>query len=219
MSENGTESNGVCTRTFCNRCQQETNHSIAQCCSNHRNEGTEQAPRFLREKWQLLKCRGCDSVHVYMVEESSNSSLVRCQRYPPLEVRRTPPWCSTLPKELQGLIVEIYSALFGNCLALAAMGARTLIDKLLTDELGDVGGFQQKLKEAVSSNFLTVRNKDIITPAIEIGNAASHRGYIPTQRDVFDVLDIVEHCLEQSYILEGKSRRLSESVPARNTRQ
>jgi hypothetical protein len=99
------------------------------------------------------------------------------------------------------------------------MGARTLVDKLLAERLGDVGGFVQKLHTAVERGVLTKEATGIIAAAVEVGHAASHRGYAPTQEQVFDVLDIVEHSLQGSYVLQDKSRRLIASVPPRGTRK
>ncbi len=62
------ESEGVYSRTFCNQCQRETNHSVRHCLSNDRNDGTSQAPHFVREEWLLLKCNGCDSIQVRVTE-------------------------------------------------------------------------------------------------------------------------------------------------------
>ncbi len=77
-------------------------------------------------------------------------------------------------------------ALSAECPTLAVMGARTLVDKLLAEKLGDVGGFVQKLDMAVARGVLTKEATEIIAAAVEVGHAASHRGYAPTQEQVFE---------------------------------
>ena len=212
------ESEGIYSRTFCNQCQRETNHSVRHCLSNDRNDGTGQAPHLVREEWLLLQCNGCDSIQIRVTETSPNCKSPRCAYYPPRQPRCLPRWYADLSGELQGLIREIYVALSAECPTLAVMGARTLVDKLLAEKLGDVGGFVQKLDTAVARGVLTKEAAEIIAAAVEVGHAASHRGYAPTQEQVFDVLDIVEHSLQASYVLQDKSKRLIASVPPRGTR-
>lgn len=213
------EPGGVSSRTFCNKCQRETNHSVRHCLDNDRNDGTSQAPRPVHEEWRLLQCNGCDSIHVHVTEASPNDKSPRCACYPPRQFRCLPSWYPDLSGELQVLIREIYLALSAECPTLAVMGARTLVDKLLTESLGDIGGFQQKLNAAVDHGVFTRGVAENVAAAVEVGHAASHRGYAPTQQEVFDVLEIVEHCLQASYVLNDKSRRLIVSVPPRGARK
>jgi len=48
---------------------------------------------------------------------------------------------------MKQVLDEIYVALTGNGRRLALMGARTLVDMLMLQEVGDVGTFDAKLKE------------------------------------------------------------------------
>jgi hypothetical protein len=97
------------------------------------------------------------------------------------------------------------------------MGARTLIDTLLAEKVGE-GNFRQKLDAAMAAGFLTKNATDTISATVEVGHAASHRGYAPTQQQLFVVLDIVEHSL-QEYVLQDKSKQLIASVPRRGVRK
>ncbi|MEE9128813.1 MAG: DUF4145 domain-containing protein [Phycisphaerales bacterium] len=110
---------------------------------------------------------------------------------------------------------EIYDVLSIDCMSLAAMGARALIDLMLTDMLGDIGGFQRKLAQAVKDGMITPLQKTVITTAVEVGHAASHRGFIPTIEQLEDVLEIVEHALKDRYVIQAPSDRLKGAVPRR----
>ena len=92
-----------------------------------------------------------------------------------------------------------------------------LVDEMLSDLVGDVGGFTAKLSEAVKNGLLTETQRHTIA-AVEAGNAVSHRGYRPTAQQVFDVLEIVEHALRDRYVIGGTSIRLAASVPLRAKR-
>lgn len=204
--------------SFCNICQRDNKHKIVYCLDRDRKEGDSQLPSIINEKWQLLQCGGCDSIKVYFVEDCTDFKEVREKHYPPRHFRSLPQWSFQLPGQFQELIQEIYTAFYAECLSLAAMGTRTLIDLMLLEMLGDVGGFEAKLEEAVRQGLLTKEKIDTISSAVEAGHAASHRGYRPTKEQFDDVLEIVEHALKERYVLQGASRRLNGIVPKRGKR-
>lgn len=136
--------------------------------------------------------------------------------YPPRQVRIYPQWSPSLPKHVQELVREVYAAVHAECHCLAVMGARSVVDIMLTEVLGDIGGFEQKLSEAVNAGFLTTAQRQCITAAVEAGHAASHRGFRPNPGAVFDVLDIVEHALRDRYVLHETSNRLGKIIPPRS---
>lgn len=155
---------------------------------------------------------------VCLTETSPDFKGARHIDYPPKQCRVEPDWAGQLPEQFQLLVREIYTALNAECLSLSAMGARTLIDLMLSDMLGDVGGFETKLKKAVTGGLLTPGQTQTITAAVEAGHAASHRGFLPTVDLLFDVFDIVEHALKDRYVLTKASHRLGTSIPLRNQR-
>jgi hypothetical protein len=203
------------SRSFCNRCQNGTNHDTVAGFSQERHEGDPKLPRVIREEWVLLRCCGCDSIKACLTETSPDYKGHRHTEYPPRASRAQPEWALQLPQSFQALVAEIYTALNAECRSLAAMGARTLVDLMLTDMLGDIGGFEAKLKQAVATGLLADGQRQTISAAVEAGHAVSHRGFVPSVAQLFDVLEIVEHALRDRYIVAETSRRLGKSVPPR----
>jgi hypothetical protein len=167
------------------------------------------------EHWQILRCCGCDSITVVVKENSTDFKTPNEIYYPPRQIRKIPRWFEQTSPQCQLLIREIYMAMHSDCMTLAAMGTRTLLDIMLLEMLGDIGGFQQKLREAVNRRYFTPKQMDTINTAIEAGHAATHRGFRPTEEQLYDVLDIVEHALMGQYALAETSGRLKKSVPGR----
>src|SRR3989442_1148256 len=77
-------------------------------------------------------------------------------------------------------------------LRLPMMGARTLVDMMILEKIGDVGGFKEKLGELEKEGFISSRSREMLYAALEVGNAAVHRGHAATKSKVQDVMDIVE---------------------------
>lgn len=213
-----THSSDETIRSFCNGCQQKTRHDIVGNCSRERREGDGQFPRIIDEHWQILQCCGCESIKVFVKEDSADFKSPRETHYPARQIRQLPKWYAEMPPQCQDLLREVYMAMHTDCITLSAMGTRTLLDVMLLEMLGDIGGFEQKLREAVSKGIFTDVQKDTIYAAVDAGNAASHRGFKPTESQLSDVLDIVEHALMGHYVLAASSGRLKNEVPPRGSR-
>jgi len=135
--------------------------------------------------------------------------------YPPITSRPLPKaWLSHLPDEMGDLLLEVYIALSSDCRRLALMGARTLVDLYMTEKLGDIGGFAQKLGQLEAQGFVSKVNREYLEAALEIGHAAAHRGHEPKAAEVEHVMDIVENLL-QNYVLEHSAATLRATTPSR----
>jgi len=104
--------------------------------------------------------------------------------YPPAIVRDLPRWRFKLPLEMRKLLEEIYRSLDAENLRLPMMGARTLVDMMVLEKIGDVGGFKEKLKEVEKAGFVSSHNREALYAALEVGNAAAHRGHAATESEV-----------------------------------
>ena len=58
-----------------------------------------------------------------------------------------------------------------------------------------------------------------IETALEVGHASIHRGHFPTAKDLQVVMDIVDHLLEELYVLDKTSESLRASVPKRQIKK
>lgn len=134
--------------------------------------------------------------------------------YPPRASRRLPHWHNQLPSEIVELLEEVYTALHADSRRLAMMGARALIDMVILDKVGDAGSFPEKLSQLVSKGFLSTTNRKVLEAALDVGNAASHRGHQSKTKHVQHVMDIVENLLQAS-ILEPIAQELRDATPAR----
>jgi hypothetical protein len=202
-------------QSFCNACQRHTNHEALSSHSRVYLEGQTEHPREMNENWVVLQCRGCDSIKVLIIQTSADSSDAREIHFPAPQVRNIPKWTAQLPEEIHNLVGEVYKALNADCPRLLTMGTRAIVDGMLNNLIGDIGNFQDKLSKAVDGGHLTIEQRKVIDAAVQVGHAASHRGFQPSIQQLTDVLDIVEHVLVDRYVIGKASIRLSASTPSR----
>jgi len=135
--------------------------------------------------------------------------------YPPQVARRIPKWAYDLPPEIRALLTEVYAALHADSRRLAMMGARAIIDMVLLAKVGDLGPFDKKVDALVKSGYISARNRDVLSTALDAGHAAAHRGHRASVAEANHVMDIVENLL-QTDILEAAAVELKTTIPSRN---
>lgn len=212
-----TKQEGDTERVHCNGCTGMTLHRLVKRVVD---SGTEEIDRVGEVWWKttfdVLQCCGCSEVVLRRTSLFSETMPDEDVRYfPPKVSRRPPQWRYRLPHALRTIVEEVYAALDAGSRALPLMGARTLIDLLMEEKIGDIGGFQQKLKELERQGFISSKNREVLAAALDMGSAAAHRGFAPTVEDVHAVMDIVENLLQAVYILNAVAKRLRTATPRR----
>lgn len=210
-------------KVHCNKCLQKTKHELVAERVNHGSETfsdgqSSMFPEFeitWSDTYRMLQCLGCESVTLQNEYWFSEVDGIDEEFYPPRVSRRLPEWRHDLPDEWQELLKEVYQALHTDSRRLAMMGARTLVDLYLNEQVGDIGGFAAKLKKLKENNLISTPAKDILEAALDVGHAASHRAHKPSSKDVSQVIDIVENLLHQ-HTLVHTSQELRASTPFRS---
>jgi hypothetical protein len=204
----------------CNGCGRKTDHEVLKA-----NEKTlwENEDFWTKTRYRMIECRGC---HFISLQRSITSSeddqddVPQIDYFPPPITRRQPGWIGELamnvPNELPliELHTEIYSALHADNRRLATMGARAILDMVITDKVKDVGTFKEKF-DALEKEFVTKNQRAFLEAALDVGHAASHRGHCPTAKQLDQVMDIVESILQQIYVLPEAATELKNSTPSR----
>ncbi len=170
------------------------------------------------DTYEMLECCGCESVILRHSHEFSEDPGEEISYYPPRVSRRKPTWHSELPFEFLLIFDEVYSALDIDCRRLALMGARTIVDMVLQDKVGDIGGFARKLEEMEKKGFIGRHNREFLDAALDAGNAAAHRAYAPSAEHLIQIIDIVENLLQAVYVLRKAASSLRKATPRRPRR-
>jgi hypothetical protein len=211
--QNGNEQD---IKLHCNNCRGNTFHRLLKKEEDHGSEewGPDELFQWVTTH-EMFGCLGCKSVLMRRTYADSESEGQEVRYFPPRSSRHKPNWYHKLPVESQMLLSEIYNSLDADNRALPLMGARTLLDMLMVDKVGDVGTFGQKLKRLEDGGFISQKNREILEIALDAGSAASHRGYSPGLQIVSSVMDIVENLLQAMYVLDEVAAELKKAIPPR----
>jgi hypothetical protein len=168
------------------------------------------------DTFDVLQCLGCESVtfaHQVVVPSLDHDETTL---YPPRVSRRQPKWHRDLPLDLGEIVRQVYTALQNGHGALALMGARTIVDMIILEKVGDRGNFHAKLQALQAEGYIASRARNVLDAALDAGNASAHRGHNPDADTVNEVMDIVESLLEAIYRHDGIAERLRASTPQRS---
>ena len=205
-------------RIHCNECRRKTDHRLLKTIKG--DSGSELIDEEGSSIWwettfDLLQCCGCREAVLRRTYEFSEWDYADVRYFPPRVSRHPPKWVYDLPGDLRLLLEEVYRALDANNHQLPMMGARTLVDMVIVEKVGDVGGFAKKLKELEKAGFVSSKHREVLEAALDAGSAAAHRGYAATPDVVNIVMDIVENLLQAVYVLQGAAQKLRKSTPPR----
>lgn len=214
--------------SYCRQCGGERRHSVLHKFTKTWSE--EDAPIDGGDTWSTLECGGCSTItfahqswfsEEWEMTDQGPQPIIRRHLYPPSPARKLPEWggdlyLCLLPDEswIVGLHRDLYEAIGIGAHSLAAMGARAIVDHVVTSRAGDYGSFEEKLKRLVSKQLITETHADALLAAFDAGSAAAHRGYVPQEQDVFILLDFMEALLDQIFLKPLQLRRQAEAAAA-----
>jgi hypothetical protein len=203
-------------RVHCNKCLQETRHSVLHQISHNIDCESYKIDLGVYDEIMstitstLLQCCGCEFVTLRQQDYFSEwENIPPPKFYPPSISRPLPKWHEDLPEEIQSLFKEVYIAFHADSRRLALMGVRTLIDLFMNEKIGDIGNFDDKLKKLVEEGYLAKNDRDMLKTNIDAGSAAAHRGYNPSAEILSHTIDVAEHLWNSTRI-----HQLTEAVKA-----
>ncbi|QNB11545.1 DUF4145 domain-containing protein [Paraburkholderia tropica] len=208
------------TKAHCNTCGGDRNHGIAHC--EKASWSDDEYGVHGDDTYEMLKCLGCETITLRHTSWVSAEDDVRISYFPQSIFRPKPKWLDALWLELSPtdlfvyeLLGEIYVALHNDLKSLAAMGVRSLIEKVMISKTGDKGTFAKNLAEFENLGFVSTKQKERIEAILDAGHATIHRDFKPALSDVITLVDMAEHIVETVYLHESKITALKKRVPPR----
>lgn len=209
---------------YCDKCMRETRHSIlASVKQSGSSSEFEKLGVYGEYQHQILQCRGCEYVTYRTISWFAEAqyddyhTVHEENRYPSPVNHQKPAWFNQLNEVLQSILDEMYTAIQHDLRYLAAVGARTALDIVIVDKIGDSGTFTQKIENLEKSEFISKEEAELITVVVEAGSASAHRGYFPDKKHLISMIEILESILYKFYVQDSDKKRLL-SV-ARNIRK
>ena len=218
-SENERTGDGT-ARAFCNLCHGEKDHVTLWQHQQQREVGEGLYRQVVDDKCSVLRCGGCRSLRFRLTMDCPEFRNPTVAEYPAAMRKELPSWNDDLPANLKEVYRDVHVALQAGVPRLSLMGARAIIEMTLDQALANQEErFCDKLATAVSERILTEFQKETLEVAVEAGHAAIHRGFIPDDEQIDDVLDIVDYLLRTVFILDGSATRLRSGIPPRSIRR
>jgi hypothetical protein len=173
----------------------------------------------------MLECAGCHTISMSHEAAIGGGDFVEQTYYPSPVSRKQPSWVLLLAigfgyeGVLGDLLLEIYQALAGGQLRLAAMGVRALLEQVMIAKVGDLRTFDDKLDAFQKAGYISFLQRDAMRATLDMGDAAMHRAYKPTEREINTALDIVETVFSVIFEQKDAAERLRDTVPPRQPRK
>lgn len=183
---------------------------------------TSQRDEETMDTYALLSCGGCETISMGLQRVWLNEEETQHFYYPSPVSRKEPDWVIWLhfgkTENLGELLSEIYKAVAGGQHRLAAMGIRALLEQVMIMQVGDIGTFDQKLDAFQEKGFISFLQRDSMRATLDVGDAAMHRAFKPTEEELKVALDIVEGVLAPIFGHKDAAEKLTDRVPPRAPR-
>ena len=95
------------------------------------------------------------------------------------------------------------------------MGIRALPEQVMILKVGDQGSFAKTLDVFCEKGLASPVQRDAIKAVLDVGHAAMHRKFNPTQSDLHLALDIAEGIFAAIYVHVPTAGQLSNRTPRR----
>lgn len=181
---------------------------ILECCGCHELSARR---RFWFSEWEdVVQNPATGLVERHMPE--------KVDYWPAKRARARPDWRDRLPDgNLRQVMEEVYVAIDHDLAVLAAIGARTLLDRAMALAVGDrQGGFRGKLDAMVAAGRLGEEEKEKFLIIVDAGSAAAHRAHTPDASALNSVLTAVESLLYRLFVLPKEVQTIGASTPGRS---
>lgn len=205
------------TQAPCSSCVRQTTHDVLFEIEQRDVDEME-----IIDGYELLRCRGCSTIS--MAHHSRLGESAEHKYYPSPVSRKEPDWVLYLvlgdkkELELAGLLGEIYQAVYGGQYRLASMGLRALLEQVMILKVGDLPTFDQKLDAFQEQGYVSLIQRDAMRATLDVGDAAMHRAFKPTEEDLKIALDVVEGIFAPIFGHKEAAENLADRVPPRAPR-
>jgi hypothetical protein len=167
--------------------------------------------------YSIVECLGCDNVSFRSVFEDLESlhydndeNYQTVYNYPVTinghsKIRRA--W--DLPQQVATVYHESLDAFANGCHLLTGVGFRAIIEAVCIDK-GIKGSLKVKINKLLSNKLITKKEAERMHAVRFLGNEAVHEMTLPKKESLFAVLGIVEHLLNNLYIIDSELEKISE---------
>jgi hypothetical protein len=212
------KSQGEQYRLPCGRCHVETRHIVLQ--SVDVNGKAVEWDYYFSDQYQIVQCQGCEAVSfrknhtnsedmAWDEENQIGVTLDHEELYPSRVAGRHKLWrAALLPPDVSRIYDETHAALCNKHPILAGIGIRALVETVCKEKGTTKFKLVDKIDELVSMGVLTHAGALTLHRLRVLGNDAAHEVKPHSEETLGIAMDVVEHLLNDVYILPSVANRL-----------
>lgn len=208
------------TKSFCQRCDFETNHSILFKVSYRSDE--EEGYDYLIE-YMVVKCLGCESISFREEFNDIEGSFPDANGnwYPEITVTTYPKRNKVvkrlnnrhiLPEKIRLIYEEAINAYNADCPILTGVAFRAVIEAICIEENITGNNLEKKINNLVRQKLITEKEAKRLHSIRFIGNDSVHEMKVPKEKSLKTVLNIIEHLLNNIYLIDYDSEGVLETI-------
>ena len=205
-------------RLPCAKCLGETRHKVLQSV-----DISGEAPEFefyYGENFQIVQCQGCDSVSFRKCHSDSEDCSYDEDTEEPHHIETVELYPRRvagrhklrqdyfLPSAVSRIYSETHSALCNEQPILAGIGIRALVETVCKEKAAVGSNLEQKIDNLVANGVLTQAGAETLHSMRILGNEAAHEVKPHSEETLNLAMDVVEHLLNDVYILPAATRKL-----------
>lgn len=203
---------------YCEQCQGETNHRIlAKETANFDDPDLR-----IQREYYMLKCMGCEEISFR--KETQDFELLYPNRHNewepdtrveifPFPLRNHKPLYDYLLPDQIGIIYrETLGALKANCNLLAGVGFRAIVEAICLDKRIKGKSLEVKINNLSKNRLITESEAERLHAVRFMGNDSVHEMKVPKESALFAVLKIVEHLLDNLYIIDHNTKPVLDTI-------
>jgi hypothetical protein len=134
--------------------------------------------------------------------------------------------CLILKKQFKRRVRRAYERQNTRCCLKSVNGMRRqlilmrccVLEQVMIHKVGDLRSFDKKLDEFQKQGYISAIQRDAMRATLDVGDAAMHRGFVPTEKDLTLALDIIEGVLAPIYDHRTEAEKMADRVPPRARR-
>lgn len=199
------------SKSYCPSCKKTTNHKIVHRKKLSSKPGDEFG---WMEEFEIIECAGCENIQFRysygdetMMQYSPDGegaeyySDTTCY---PLSIEDHDPLKNLygLPLKIKTIYTETLEALKVKSYILAGVGFRTIIEAICIDKKISGKNLQQKINNLLKVKLITEKESKRLHSIRFLGNDSIHEMLSPEPKKLLIVLDIVEHLLNNLYLID-----------------
>lgn len=206
-------------KNYCKRCNHQTNHEILYNISERSdNEDYDYIIEYL-----TVKCLGCERIsfreNFVNIEDSfpdENGNWhpsIEVTNYPAKDkIKSNLKYLHALPEKIKIIYYEAIKAYNSDCPILTGAAFRAVIEAISIEEKIPGTNLEKKINSLVKGKLITEKEAKRLHSIRFIGNDSVHEMKVPKNESLILVLNIIEHLLNNLYIIDYDSKQHLETV-------